>query len=322
MEEFVEFARASAMPPDNFAAPQDGRTILVGLIGRGIQFSRTPAMHEEGARALAIPYVYRLLDADLMGYPQPGLPEILRFADLFGFTGLNVTFPFKQQIIPLLDELSPAAREVGAINTVVFRNGRRYGDNTDVSGFRESFLRGMGNVPKNKVLLVGAGGAGTAVAHALLDSGIDRLLVFDTDAEKSKDLVERLAARFGRNRTRVVANLARDTAEVDGIVNATPVGMAKLPGTPLPLDLIVARHWIADIIYVPLETELLRHARQIGCRTLSGEGMAIYQAVNAFQLFTGVKPDIDRMKAAFAAFNRAAPDAETYRKEDIQGGLS
>jgi shikimate dehydrogenase len=300
-------SRAHDAHTDTFPAWENGSTVLVGLIGRGIQLSRTPAMHEDAGRVLGIPYVYRLLDVDQMEQPRIGLPELVRQAQNFGFTGLNVTFPFKQEIIPLLDELSPAAVEVGAVNTVVFRKGRRFGDNTDVYGFRESFRQAMSHAHKDTVLLLGAGGAGTAVAHALLHCGVTHLLVADTDAGRSCGLVDRLQARFGADRAQAVEDLVLAAGEAQGIVNATPVGMAKLPGTPLPLELLTPRHWVADIIYVPLETRLLRHARSLGCLTLSGEAMAVYQAVGAFQLFTGVAPDIDRMKAVFAAFDRTAP---------------
>lgn len=296
------------------------RAVLVGLLGSGIQLSRTPAMHEAEATAQGIPLVYRLLDTDLMGTPSPSLPDILRFAEYFGFSGLNVTFPFKQAILPLLDELSPAAREVDSVNTVVLRNGRRFGHNTDVWGFRENLRQGLDGVARRRVLLLGAGGAGAAVGHALLDSGVDRLAVSDTDGERAKGLVDRLSARFGAGRATVVQDIAGAASASDGIVNATPVGMAKLPGMPLPADCIEPRHWIADIVYFPLETELLRRARERGCRTLSGEGMAIFQAVRAFELFTGVQPDTDRMKAAFAAFNGGSA-AERTVAFNTEGGL-
>lgn len=277
-------------------------------------------MHEAEATARGIPFVYRLLDTDLMGTPSPSLADILRFAEYFGFSGLNVTFPFKQAILPLLDELSPAAREVDSVNTVVLRNGHRFGHNTDVWGFRENLHRGMDGAARRQVLLLGAGGAGAAVGYALLDSGVERLVVSDTDGEKAKTLVDRLSARFGASRAAVEEDIAAAASASDGIVNATPVGMAKLPGTPLPADYIEPRHWIADIVYFPLETELLFHAREKGCRTLSGEGMAIFQAVRAFELFTGVQPDTDRMRAAFAAFNGGSA-AERTVVSNTTGGL-
>lgn len=279
------------------------RAVLVGLIGRGIQLSRTPFMHEAEGRAQGLSYVYRLLDTDRMGSPPPALADLLRFAEHFGFRGFNVTFPYKQEILPLLDELSPAARDLGSVNTVILKDGRRRGHNTDMWGFRESFRRGMAGAKLDTVLLLGAGGAGVAVAHALLDLGAGRVLVHDIDTVKADALAARLTARFGAGRAETGGDLADAARSADGIVNATPVGMAKLPGTPLPARLLKSALWVADIVYFPLETELLRQARHVGCRTLSGEGMAVWQAVRAFEHFTGVAPDVDRMKAAFAAFD-------------------
>lgn len=281
-----------------------GRTVLVGLLGKGIQLSRTPAMHEAEGRALGIPYVYRLLDTDRMRDPAPDVADILRFAEDFGFSGLNVTFPYKQVVLPLLDELSPAARSIGSVNTIVFRDGRRHGHNTDMWGFAESFRRGLPGVERRHVLLIGAGGAGAAVAHALLESGVERLSVADAESDRAQTLADRLRGFFGEGRCDATDAMAV-VRSVDGIVNATPVGMAKVPGTPIDPSMIAARCWVADIIYFPLETELLRSARLKGCRTLPGDGMALFQAVRAFELFAGVKPDTDRMRAAFVAFGDA-----------------
>lgn len=283
---------------------QGAPTVLVGLIGRGIQLSRTPFMHEAEGRAQGISYVYRLLDTDRMGRPAPDLAELLRLAEHFGFSGFNVTFPYKQDILPLLDELSPAARDLGSVNTVVLKNGKRRGHNTDMWGFRESFRRGMDGSARDAVLLIGAGGAGVAVAYALMDLGVGRLMVQDTDRARAEALVARLAGRFGAGRAELAENLDKASSKADGIVNATPMGMDKLPGMSIAARLLRPAQWVADIVYFPLETELLRQARQAGCRTLSGEGMAVFQAVRAFEHFTGLAPDVDRMKAAFVAFDR------------------
>lgn len=289
---------------DPAADLSSGRTVLVGLLGKGIQLSRTPAMHEAEGRALGIPYVYRLLDTDQMRDPVPDVADILRFAEDFGFSGLNVTFPYKQVVLPLLDELSPAARSIGSVNTIVFREGRRFGHNTDMWGFAESFRRGIPGAERRHVLLIGAGGAGAAVAHALLESGVQRLSIADAEPARAQTLADRLSGHFGEGRCDVSEAVAV-ARSVDGIVNATPVGMAKVPGTPIDPDLIAAGCWVADIIYFPLETEFLRLARMKGCRTLPGDGMALFQAVRAFELFAGVKPDTDRMRAAFVAFGDA-----------------
>jgi shikimate dehydrogenase len=152
---------------------------------------------------------------------------------------------------------------------------------------------------------MGAGGAGAAVAHSLLAEGVGRLAIADTEAGRAGALADALNARFGAGRAVAAEDLAAEMAAADGLVNCTPVGMAKLPGTPLPVALLRPALWVAEIVYFPLETELLRAARAIGCRTLDGGGMAVFQAVGAFRLFTGIEPDAARMLRHFAAMSAA-----------------
>jgi shikimate dehydrogenase len=278
-------------------------SILAGLIGRGIQASRTPALHEHEGDAQSLRYLYRLIDADQLELEDSALPDLLEAAQRTGFTGLNITFPFKQAILPLLDELSDEARGIGAVNTVVFKDGKRIGHNTDCLGFAEGFRRGLGDVSKRLVVQMGAGGAGAAVAHALLAEGVEQLVLFEVDVARGQALVDNLNQRFGAGRAALGGDLAATLADADGLVNTTPVGMAKLPGTPLPVELLHARLWVAEIIYFPLETALLRHARALGCRTLDGGNMAVFQAVKAFELISGRVADASRMQAHFASMD-------------------
>lgn len=278
----------------------DYRTVLAGLIGAGIQASRTPALHEREGDAQGLRYLYRLIDLDTLGVDAGALPDLLAAAERMGYTGLNITFPCKQAVIPLLHELSDEARGIGAVNTVVLREGKRIGHNTDCLGFAEGFRRNLSDAPRERVVQLGAGGAGAAVAHALLGEGVQQLTLFEVDAARAQALVDNLNAHFGGQRARVGHDLAGAVTEADGLVNTTPVGMAKLPGAPLPLELLHPGLWVAEIIYFPLETELLRHARSLGCRTLDGGNMAVFQAVKAFELFSGVEADAERMLAHFA----------------------
>jgi shikimate dehydrogenase len=283
---------AQAGPHGGTARP----SILIGLIGAGIQASRTPAMHEAEGDRLGLRYLYNLIDLDRLGVDATALPELLTAAERMGFAGLNITHPCKQAIIPLLDDLSPDARAINAVNTVVLAGGRRVGHNTDSWGFAESLRRELPSVARRKVVQLGAGGAGAAVAYALLNMGFGQLALVDTDNARAEALVARLQEHFGAGRA-VVGTSARDVlADADGLVNTTPIGMAKYPGLPLPAELLRRELWVADIIYFPAETELLRRARALGCATMSGEGMALFQAVAAFQLFTGLAPDPDNMR--------------------------
>ncbi|WP_309086185.1 shikimate dehydrogenase [Chelativorans sp.] len=275
-------------------------SVLVGLIGRSIQLSRTPAMHEAEGRAQGIAYVYRLIDADLMGDPAPSISELVRFVEYFGFSGFNVTFPYKQEILPLLDKLSDAARVVGAVNTVVLKDGLRFGHNTDCWGFAESFRRDMAGVSLDRVVQFGAGGAGAAVAYALIKLGVKELAIVDSQPERAERLADRLNTAANAA-VRAATNIEAAVAAADGLVNTTPVGMAQCPGMPFPGDLLASHQWVAEIVYFPRETELLRHARRLGCRVLPGMGMAIGQATRAFELFTGRMTDMAAMARHFEA---------------------
>ncbi|WP_047289385.1 shikimate dehydrogenase [Pseudomonas protegens] len=278
-------------------------SVLAGLIGAGIQASRTPALHEQEGDAQHLRYLYRLIDLDQLGLDSSALPDLLRAAEQMSFTGLNITFPCKQSILPLLDELSPEARGIGAVNTVVLKDGKRVGHNTDCLGFAEGFRRGLPDVARRQVVQMGAGGAGAAVAHALLSEGVEQLNIFDVEPQRAQSLADNLNQHFGSARARAGGDLSSALHSADGLVNTTPMGMAKLPGMPVPVELLRADLWVAEIVYFPLETELLRNARALGCRTLDGGTMAVFQAVKAFELFSGQRADPQRMLAHFHSMN-------------------
>jgi shikimate dehydrogenase len=275
--------------------------ILVGLIGAGIQASRTPAMHEQEGARQGLRYVYKLIDLNELNLGVDALPDLLRAAERMGFDGLNVTHPCKQAVLPLLHELSDDARALGAVNTVVLRDGRRIGHNTDWWGFAESFRRNLPDANRSRVVLLGAGGAGSAVAHAALALDVERLTIFDTGEARAEQVAAGLGERFGAGRAAPGRDLEAAMAEADGLINATPVGMPGHPGLPLPAELLRPALWVADIVYFTLRTELLERARALGCQTLDGGGMAVFQAVEAFRLFTGIAPDAERMRRHFAA---------------------
>lgn len=279
--------------------PAHSAGILAGLIGAGIQASRTPALHEHEGHAQGLNYLYRLIDLDQLKLDSSALEQLLTAAECMGYTGLNITYPCKQVILPLLDELSAEARGIGAVNTVVLKDGKRIGHNTDCLGFAEGFRRGLSDAPRRQVVQMGAGGAGAAVAHALLAEGVESLIVFDVETARAQALVDNLNAHFDSARAIVGHDLDSAMAKADGLVNSTPMGMAKLPGTPVPKALLRADLWVAEIVYFPLQTELLREARALGCRTLDGSNMAVFQAVKAFELFSGREADASRMLEHF-----------------------
>ncbi|MGN6804906.1 MAG: shikimate dehydrogenase [Trinickia sp.] len=284
------------------------RSFLVGLIGSGIGGSLSPAMHEEEARRLGLTYVYRRIDLEMLRRDVSALPNLLEAAQSMGFDGVNVTYPCKQAVIELLDELSDDARALGAVNTVQFKGGRRIGHNTDWSGFRRAFERGLPGASCERVVQLGAGGAGAAVAHAAMTMGARELALVDVDPSRARALAAELQVRFPQARVHAIdgspAMLGDALAAADGLIHATPTGMAKHPGLPLPSELLHPRLWVADVVYFPIKTELLNAAEALGCRTLTGGGMAVYQAVEAFEIFTGIAPNAERMFEHFQTLLR------------------
>lgn len=277
------------------------RKLLLGLIGSGIQASRTPAMHECEASEHGLACIYQLIDLDVLGLGNGALPELLTAAERMGFAGLNITHPCKQAVLSLLTDLSDDARALGAVNTVVLGDGRQTGHNTDWMGFSASFLRGLPGSPIGKIVQLGAGGAGAATAYAILKMGAGRLIIVDPDRSRSTDLVERFTSIFGEGRILATADVEAALCDADGLIHATPIGMFGHPGIALPARLLRPELWVAEVVYFPLETELLRAARVAGCRTLDGSWMAVYQAVEAFHLFSGLKADPERMHRHFLA---------------------
>ncbi len=294
------------------AAARNGTGHLVGLIGSGIGTSVSPALHEREADALGIRYLYRLLDIDELGVPAAAVGDVVAAARLAGYDGLNVTHPVKQLVLDHLDELSPAAAAVGAVNTVVFAGGRAVGHNTDLTGFSHAVRAGLPGAALDRVVLLGAGGAGAAVGHALLSLGVGQLRVFDLDADRGRALAAALAHRFGPGRASAgrldeAGELVDALRDADGLAHATPTGMEGHPGVPLPAGLLRPGLWVADIVYRPLETGLVRAARARGCRVLDGGRMVVFQAADTFRILTGREPDPERMLRHFDAIARNTP---------------
>jgi shikimate dehydrogenase len=272
----------------------DGK-LLVGLIGAGIQRSLSPALHEEEAQQHGLRLHYQLIDLALVPGSLQQLPALLAAARVMGFAGLNITYPCKQAIVPLLDQLSPQAEAMGAVNTVVLRDGRLVGHNTDGSGWAWGFQRALPGADLGCVVLLGAGGAGCAIAHEVLRLGATQLRLVDTDRTRAEALAGALGA-LHPGRVSVAADTAQALDGATGLIHATPTGMAGWPGLPLAAELLRPSLWLSEVVYVPIETGLLKAARAAGCPTVDGGSMAVGQAVGAFELFTGCQADAARME--------------------------
>lgn len=277
------------------------RHLLLGLIGANIMRSVSPALFGDAFAAAGIDGFYHLMDVDRL--PERRLAKLLDAIKAAGFAGANITYPFKQDVIALLDTVDQEAAQIGAVNTVAIEpDGRTIGYNFDRRGWRNGFEEGLGrdSARGSMVVVVGAGGAGRAVAFALMDLGAGVIVIHDRDGARANALNADLAKHYGASRCRVTTDLERDIAAAQGVVNATQVGMRGFPGNPVPTFALKASHWAADVIYTPVATEFIKAAAAKGARVLSGGGMCVHQAAEAFRLFTGIDPDVARMHRAFA----------------------
>ncbi|KPF72649.1 shikimate dehydrogenase [Bosea sp. AAP35] len=279
------------------------KRVLLGLIGTPIAHSAAPAMHEAAAHAAGFELHYHLMD--VAGAGRADLIAMLDGVRRMGFSGINVTFPYKEAVVPLLDALAPDAAAMGAVNTVVARDGILTGHNTDATGFATAYRalgRDDGDAP---VAIIGTGGVGKAIGFALAGSGVSHLRLFDTDRAKA----DALATQIGkRARVEICSSVAEAVSGAAGLVNATPIGMLPNRDSPVSAELIGKSHWVADAVYHPLWTPLLKAAQKAGATVMTGRELSINQAADAFALFTGVQPP---NRAIAAAFDRslAAQDA-------------
>ncbi len=267
---------------------------LTGLLGAPITHSASPAMHERAAEALGLHCHYQLIEVANAGRDE--LKMLLEGVRRLGFAGINVTFPYKETVVDLLDELSPRAALIGAVNTVVVRDNKLIGHNTDATGFARAITEIVTASSHGAVAVIGAGGVGKAIAFALAGLGVSELRIFDSDHTKAAQLAARLEGQARASVTDSVEDAVRGVA---GVVNASPMGMLPSTGTPVPEPLLHARLWVADAVYSPLWTPLLTAAKARGARVMTGRELAIYQAADAFELFTGHAPSISELGMAF-----------------------
>jgi shikimate dehydrogenase len=274
--------------------PRCRRHILTGLLGAPIAHSASPAMHERAAEALGLRCHYQLIE--IAGAGRDELKLLLEGVRRLGFAGINVTFPYKEAVLDLLDELSPGAAQIGAVNTVVVRDARLTGHNTDTTGFARAIARLVAGSSRGAVAVVGAGGVGKAIGFALAGLGVAEVRIFDSEPAKAAHLAAQLE---GQVRTSVARSIEDALGGVVGVVNGSPVGMLPSLASPVPDELLHAGLWVADAVYSPLWTPLLLAAKSRGAAVMTGRELAIYQAADAFELFTGLAPSTAEMGIAF-----------------------
>lgn len=276
-----------------------GDTQLTGLFGYPVKHTASPAMHNAGFEALGIPWIYLPLEVK----PER-LGEAVRGTVALGFRGFNVTIPHKQAVMAFLDEVSDEARLIGAVNTVrIDERGVCSGFNTDGKGFIRSLRTDAAYGPAGKtVFVMGAGGAGRAVATQLALEGAARIVVCDLDASRAESLAQSIVSGVAHARVEAApheaAAIARALDEADLFVDATPLGMHGNDPTSVPVDKLKPATFVVDLVYNPPETRLLAQAKARGCRTLNGLGMLLFQGVEAFELWTGRDAPVEVMRRA------------------------
>ena len=212
------------------------------------------------------------------------------------FAGVNVTYPYKEAVVPLLDELAPSAAEVGAVNLITVRDNRLIGFNTDCRGFARALRRTVGAIAGQRIALIGAGGVGKAIGVALSEAGVGEIRIADRTAGKAAALAGALTPTVA---ARACANAGDALDGAEGLVNATAVGMLPSRDLPVPLALLKPGLWVADAVYEPLWTPLLLAARDKGATVMTGRELALDQAMDAFEIFTGRIADRRAMEEAF-----------------------
>ena len=262
---------------------------------------------------MGLDYEYRIFDLIELGRPAGDVGAILTEAESAGFAAMNITHPCKQLVLDLVDELDADASHLGAVNLVVFHDDRLVGYNTDWMGYRDGLTTGLPGASFERVVQIGCGGAGAATAYALLSKGAERLDLSDVDDTRAEDLAARMRAHFPTQTivTLKLDDLPQAIGRASGVVHATPLGMLHHPGIAFDLDLLREGAWVSDVVYRPLETELVRQAADRGHPVLDGGRMAVGQACASLRIITGMLPDRDRMERHFRALIRVEEQSGT-----------
>lgn len=269
-----------------------GKTKVTGLFGYPVEHSLSPAMHNAAFEHLNMDYCYVTFSVrpDLLG-------DAVRAISALNLEGVNVTVPHKENVVPFLSEISEEASFIGAVNTIKNDNGKLTGYNTDGRGFMQSLSEAGTDARDKKILIVGAGGASRAIGYYLCKEA-SAVHLFDVDDKKADSLKEHLNKLKG-NVSLAGAKSIKDKdffSGIDIIINATPLGLKPADPMPVDISMINKNHIVCDLIYK--ETPLLREASKIGCKTMDGLGMLLYQGVFAFEIWTGVMPPVKVMREA------------------------
>jgi shikimate dehydrogenase len=262
--------------------------VRLGLIGDNIARSKSPLLHVEAGRLCGLEVSYeRLVPADM----ALAFQAVFERCRQSGFRGINITYPYKEQVVPLVRIDAPEVSRIGACNTVLFSGSHASGYNTDHSGFIAAYRSVLAGREPGTVAMAGAGGVGKAAAFALAALGCPRLRLYDPDKGRATALARSVDAADSGMAVEVCGSIEEAADGADGLINSTPLGMTGHPGTAVPAALMNTAQWAFDAVYTPVETEFLKDARAAGLQVMSGYELYFHQGVDAFRLFTGREVD-------------------------------
>lgn len=275
---------------------------IIGIIGYPLGHSLSPLMHNRAFEHLGLHYQYTLFPVK-----EEELGHAIRGIRALNIVGCNVTIPYKEQVIPFLDYLAPGAKTLGAVNTIVNKDGELWGYNTDGIGFYRSLTEELGtDVQGKKALLIGAGGAARAVAHALLEAGLQELVIANRNLDNGKRLANELEKRGYQVQVVELKEeiLRKFLMQMDFLINSSSVGMYPQieAGLPIKQEWLRPPLILCDLIYNPVKTKLLQMGEAQGCQILNGVGMLVYQGAAAFELWTGQEAPVEIMKKSVLEF--------------------
>ncbi len=263
-----------------------GKTKITGIFGHPIEHTLSPLMHNAAFEDCGLDMYYlafEVLPADL--------PDAVKAIKALNMLGVNITVPHKVNVMPQLDEINTEAKFIGAVNTVVNKNGQLTGHNTDGLGFMSSLAESKISTAGKTILIVGAGGASRAISYYLSQVKDSKLLLYDIDRPKAEKLVNDLGKI--RKNVSLISDI-KNIGKPDIIINATPLGLHVDDPLPLNPEHIKSEMVIYDLVYK--NTNFLQEAEKRGAKTLDGSGMLLWQGVLAFELWTGIKPPVDVMR--------------------------
>jgi shikimate dehydrogenase len=277
--------------------------LQLGLIGDNISRSKAPLLHQLAGKLMGLQVRYdRLIPKDL-GREFDGV-----FEDCVrkGYRGINITYPYKERVVPKVRIDDPLVRALAAVNTVVFASDGPTGHNTDYSGFMAAYRASAGDAAPGPVCMIGAGGVGKAVAFALLGLGLRELRLVERDLPKAEALAAALRAEDRTLDVTVTADPAEAAAGTYGLINCTPVGMVGYGGTPMPRELMAGASWAFDAVYTPIDTQFLVDAKAEGLTIISGYELFFYQGLHAWEIFSGRPIDEASLRRALSEASDAA----------------